>query len=513
MAKTPPALPKGTRDFLPRDLVLRNRAFALLRDTFERYGFEPLETPSVELTSVLEGKYGEEGDRLLFRILKRGNELEAAARAVVALPEDERSAGLLARDLADMALRYDLTVPFARVVAAHLNDLALPFRRYQIQPVWRADRPQRGRYREFYQCDVDCVGSRSVTVEAEMLAMVNEVFSGLGFTEFTIRINHRTLLDALMEVTGVPEGRRVAALTALDKLDKIGADGVGEELAKAGIEPDARARLMDVIYLTGTPQAILEALRPLVSANANGELGLRELSEVFGYLDVMGVPAERVALDISIVRALSYYTGTIFETVVTRPKIGSLSGGGRYDRLIGQFLGRDLPCVGVSFGIDRMFEALAELKLMVGETVTTTQALVTLFGAETVPASFALASDLRREGIRTEVYAEPKELRPQLAFASKKGIPLVCILGPDELERGQVTLRDLRTGAQRAVQRADVVAAAWEMLKVAAPEPLDEVAREPLDESRSGRTRRGKPHRVRTTVMPAQELLDEPGLG
>src|SRR5260370_27394778 len=225
MAKTPPALPKGTRDFLPRDLVLRNRAFALLRDTFERYGFEPLETPSVELTSVLEGKYGEEGDRLLFRILKRGNELEAAARAVVALPEGERSASPLARELADMALRYDLTVPFARVVAAHLNDLALPFRRYQIQPVWRADRPQRGRYREFYQCDVDCVGSRSVTVEAEMLAMVNELFTALGFEEFTIRINHRALLDALQAASGVPEERRGARRPASDKMGTSCAGG------------------------------------------------------------------------------------------------------------------------------------------------------------------------------------------------------------------------------------------------------------------------------------------------
>src|SRR5260221_1182136 len=463
MARIVPVNAKGTRDFLPRDLVRRNRVFGLLRDTFERYGYEPLETPAVENTQVLEGKYGEEGDRLLFRILKRGASLEAALRELLETPKltagdlaaasfevvDSPSeaapdayetprwtAAQAARLLSDEALRYDLTVPFARVIAAHQNEIVFPFRRYQMQLVWRADRPQRGRYREFYQCDVDCVGSRSVTVEAEMLAMVNAVFSGLGFTEFTIRINHRALLDALMEVTGVPEGRRVAALTAVDKLDKIGADGVSEELAKAGIEPDARARLMDVVYLTGTPQTILEALRPLVSANANGELGLRELSEGFGYLDVMGVPAERVALDISIVRALSYYTGTIFETVVTRPKIRSLSRGGRYDRLIGQFLGRDLPCVGVSFGIDRMFEALAELKLMAGETVTTTQALVTLFGAETVPAPFALASDLRRAGLPTEVYAQPKELRPQLALASNKSNPLVCIPGPDELWRG-----------------------------------------------------------------------------
>jgi histidyl-tRNA synthetase len=451
MAKTPPSSPKGTRDWLPRDLVFRNRVFGLLRQTFERYGFEPLETPSVEQTSVLEGKYGEEGDRLLFRVLKRGHDLESAWRRVAALPEEERTAAALARELADMAMRYDLTVPFARVVASHLNDLALPFRRYQMQPVWRADRPQRGRYREFYQCDVDCVGSKSVTVEAEMLAMVNEVFSALGFTDFTMRINHRALLDALMEVAGVPEERRVAALTILDKLEKIGADAVREELEKAGITQAAIAKLMEVAGLTGTPQDIMEAMRPLVGENANGALGLRELGDLFTYLAAMGVPAARYRFDISIVRALSYYTGIIYETVAEGANVGSLASGGRYDRLIGMFLGRELPCVGISFGIDRMFDAMAALGLSSAEATTTTQALVTLFAPETIAASFALAGDLRRAGIRTEVYAEPRELRPQLAFASKKGIPLACILGPDEVARGEVALRDLRDGTQRAV--------------------------------------------------------------
>jgi histidyl-tRNA synthetase len=465
MAKTAPALPKGTRDFLPRDLVLRNRAFALLRATFERYGYEPLETPSVELTSVLEGKYGEEGDRLLFRVLRRGNDLEAAGRAVAALPEDERGAAQLARELSDMALRYDLTVPFSRVVAAHLNDLVLPFRRYQMQPVWRADRPQKGRYREFYQCDVDCVGSRSVTVEAEMLAMVNELFTALGFEEFTIRINHRALLDALQEVSGVPEERRVAVLTAIDKLEKIGAEGVREELVKAGITPEALERLMAIIAVAGTPAAMIERLRPLVGATSQGAAGLDDLAALFGYLEAMGVPPARYAFDLSIVRGLAYYTGTIFETTVTRPRIGTLSSGGRYDRLIGQFLGRDLPCVGVSFGVDRMFDAMAELGLLGGDVTTTTQALVTLFSPETAAAAFALARDLRAAGIRTEVYAEPKELRAQLAFAGRKGIPLALILGPDELAQGEVTLRDLRAGSQERLPLAAASVAALALLE------------------------------------------------
>src|SRR5690349_20800244 len=232
MARIAPVNARGTRDFLPRDLVRRNRVFALLRETFERYGYEPLETPAIENTAVLEGKYGEEGERLLFRILKRGRELESGVRALDALPADERGAAALARFLSDEALRYDLTVPFARVIAAHQNALVFPFRRYQMQPVWRADKPQRGRYREFYQCDVDCVGSRSMTVDAEMAAIHHEVFTRLGFTTFVTRINHRGLLDALMESCGVAPERRVAALTAIDKLDKIGIAGVREELAK-----------------------------------------------------------------------------------------------------------------------------------------------------------------------------------------------------------------------------------------------------------------------------------------
>lgn len=464
LAKTPPLPPKGTRDFLPRDLVRRNRVFGLLRETFARYGFEPLETPAVEHTAVLEGKYGEEGDRLLFRVLKRGQDLEAAEREVAALAEEERTPAALARSFADMAMRYDLTVPFARVVAARLAEIALPFRRYQMQPVWRADRPQRGRYREFYQCDVDCVGSTSMTVEAEMLTMIEEVFTALGFAEFTMRVNHRGLLDALMDGVDVPTERRSAALGAMDKLDKIGADGVREELGKLGLTDTRVDRLMEVLGLSGTPGEVAGALRPLVGEDAGGQAALREVGEVFDALAMMGVSADHYAFDVSLVRGLAYYTGVIAETVVTRPKIGSLAGGGRYDRLIGQFLGRELPCVGFSFGVERMLDAMAELDLLAGEATTTTQALVTLFARETVGASFALAGELRRAGVRTEVYTDVKELRPQLAFANKKGIPLVVILGTDEAARGEVTLRDLRAGQQRSVRRDEVVVVAQAML-------------------------------------------------
>ena len=464
MARIVPNNAKGTRDFLPRDLVRRNAVLALLRETFERYGYEPIETPAVEHTNVLEGKYGEEGDRLLFRILKRGRELESGVRAVDALPPEQRSPAALARQLSDEALRYDLTVPLARVIAAHQNDIVFPFRRYQMQPVWRGDRPQRGRYREFFQCDVDCVGSRSMTVDAEMVAIYYEVFSRLGFTSFVTRINHRGLLDALMESCGVPPELRVPAMTAIDKLDKIGPDGVRAELLKADLGERATDSLMGVIGLSGAPQAMLEALQPLVGESEKGRAALRELSEVFGHIASMDVPPDRYTFDLSLVRGLGYYTGTIYETVLTDSTLGSLGGGGRYDQLVGMFLGRDLPCVGISFGIDRILDALAEKNLLAEEAVTTTQALVTLFAPETLAASFAVANDLRRAGVRTEVYTDAKELRNQLTFANRKGIPLAVILGPDESARGEVVLRDLRSGHQHSVPRADVAARARAIL-------------------------------------------------
>ena len=464
MARIAPNNAKGTRDYLPRDLVRRNRVFALLRESFERYGYEPLETPAVENTNVLEGKYGEEGERLLFRILKRGGSLESAGRAIVAHPEEHESAGSLARELSDEALRYDLTVPFARVIAAHQNDLVMPFRRYQMQPVWRADRPQRGRYREFYQCDVDCVGSRSLAVDAEMAAIYCDVFTQLGFTSFVTRINHRGLLDALMEACEIPAERRVAALTIIDKQDKIGNDGVRAELVRSGFAEASVARLMEAIALTGAPEAVMEAVRPLIGDSPHGQEALRDLAEVFARVRDLGVPDEHVTFDLALVRALSYYTGTIYETVLRDSTLGSLGGGGRYDELIGAYLGREMPCVGVSFGIDRIFDALDEKGLFAAEAVTTTQALVTLFAPQTVAASLALATRLRRAGVRTEVYPEPRELKAQLSFANKKGVPLAFILGPDELSRGEVMLRDLRSGEQHAVSLADAPTRASELL-------------------------------------------------
>jgi histidyl-tRNA synthetase len=445
----------GTRDFLPRELVRRNRVFSLLRETFEHHGYEPLETPAVENSAVLEGKYGEEGDRLLFRILKRGESLQKAARTLEAQERDTApSTASLARTLSDEALRYDLTVPFARVIAAHQNELVLPFRRYQMQPVWRAERPQRGRYREFYQCDVDCVGSRSLTLDAEMVAIHYEVFSKLGFIDFVTKINHRGLLRSLMALGEVPEAKRAETLTAMDKLDKIGPSGVRSELVRLELGEASTDRIMELIDFAGTPETVLARLEDALagsSGESDGLAAIADLREVFEDVSLMGVPADKVKFDASLVRGLGYYTGPIFETVLTGSQLGSLGGGGRYDQLIGQFTGRDLPCVGISFGIDRVFDALAEQKLEDRHITTTTQALVTVFSRETLAASLGVARELRSLGIRTETSADPKDLGTQLRFADKKGIPLVVILGPDEIAAGAVVLRDLRSGTQSTV--------------------------------------------------------------
>ncbi|HEY7973744.1 MAG TPA: histidine--tRNA ligase [Ktedonobacterales bacterium] len=461
MARISTAPIKGARDFLPRDLAPRNRVFQLMRDTFERYGYEPLETPAIEHSSVLEGKYGEEGERLLFRILKNGRDLETAASELLAQGFGaERSAGAVARAVSEMALRYDLTVPMARVIAARQNDIVTPFRRYQMQPVWRGDRPQRGRYREFYQCDVDCVGSRSMTVDAEMVAIHHEVFARLGFQTFVTQVSHRGLLDALMEASGVAPEQRVAARVQIDKFDKIGADGVRVELQRIGLSDRVTDALLEALSVTGAPLDMLEALRPLLRETQQGETSIRELQAVFGYIRALGVPQERYELRLSMVRGSDYYTGSIYETVLPGSGLGTLGAGGRYDKLVGMFLGRDIPAVGISFGVERILVAMEDAGLLAGGAITTTQALVTLFDAETTGASFALAQALRAAGVRTEVYPEPKGPGPQLAFASKKGIPLAFIIGPDEAARGEVKLRDLRTREEFTIPQAEAPAQA-----------------------------------------------------
>jgi histidyl-tRNA synthetase len=430
------------RDFLPDEV--RRRAFVIdtVRRVYEGYGFEPLETPSVENLDTLLGKYGDEGNKLIFKILKRG----------------ERAAS----GDADLALRYDLTVPLARVVAEYHARLPRFFKRYQIQPVWRADRPARGRFREFYQCDIDAVGSTSLMVEAEICAAVCDVLTSLGFHDFILRINHRRVLDAVLTASGVPADRHAEALVALDKRDKVGTDGVRADLAARGIDPASLDRLLPLVDgggpAGGAPSAahnaeILAGLRVAVDGRTEGLEGLRDLEEVLRLVEG-GPAAGRVAADASLARGLSYYTGLIMEVAV--PDLaGSLGGGGRYDGLVGMFLGRDVPACGFSLGLERIIVVMGERQMFPDALASTpADVLVTRWDEASGPDTVRLATELRQAGLRVDVYPEPGKVGRQVKYAADRGIPLVVFVGEEERGRGEVALKDLRAGAQIAVERA-----------------------------------------------------------
>jgi histidyl-tRNA synthetase len=442
-----PSLPKGTRDFLPEEMYRRQFVIQTVRDIFEKYGYEPLETPSIEKLDVLSGKYGDEGEQLIFRVLKRGTGLEDLLR--------DRSEFVVKKysQLVDEALRYDLTVPLSRVVAMYENELIFPFKRYQIQPVWRADRPQRGRYREFYQCDIDAVGTASMLADAEIIAIVNEVLTTLGFKQFSIRLNNRKVLNGILKYAGIPPEQSNAVFIAIDKLEKIGWDGVRKELSERGISNSEIKKLLSVFEISGSPQEILSELTQAFGKIVELREGTDELQQILVRLRDLGVPSARVRIDLYLVRGLGYYTGPIHESVVEEPKIGSLTGGGRYDRLIGMFLGRDIPATGVAFGIERIIDVMAELQ-MFPTAQTKTRVLVALFDETTRAASLQFAQELRKAGIHAENYFELAKLKKQLTYADRKRIPFVVFIGPDELTSQQVTIKNMNTAEQRTIDRA-----------------------------------------------------------
>ena len=452
-AKTQPA--RGMRDFLPEDVRRREYVIGIVKEVYERYGFEPLETPAVENIETLMGKYGDEGNQLIFKILKRGVH-EGTGEA-------------------DLALRYDLTVPLARVVAEYRDKLPKFFKRYQIQPVWRADRPARGRFREFFQCDVDILGSRSMLVEAEICAAAGEVLSRLGFDDFTIRINHRHALTAVLQVAGVSGDKHDAALVSLDKLDKIGRAGVEKEFAERGIEANAGATLLNFFSELGsldhaaqiaagedTEQkrkalnaAILGRLVEFVGENELGARGVDELRSIMMFAEAEGV-ASRIEIDPSLARGLSYYTGAIMEINV-KDLAGSLGGGGRYDNLVGMFLGEAVPACGFSLGLERIIVVMTERGMFPSHIASSpAEVLVSVWNEDAIADSIALAQELRRAGMSVDVYPEADKLGKQLKFASARGIPFVAVVGDDERARGEVSIKDLRSGEQRSVKRADV---------------------------------------------------------
>ena len=457
MARTKPRTPPGMRDFAPAELRRRQEVIRRVRTVFERYGYEPIETPSLELFDVLKGKLGEEGEQLLFKVLRRGTPLEQ-----LRLGRTERVTVESYDEVVDYALRYDLTVPFARFLAMNPN-LPKPFKRYQIQRVWRADRPQRGRYREFFQCDVDVAGSASMLADAEMIAITIEVLRELGFRSFTTHIGHRKLLEGLVaSMGGAPHFKAISV--AIDKLDKIGMSGVREELAQRGVPLEVADPLLDALGQTNEVERLLTGYEAQVADVPLGREGIAEVRELFAALAAMGVPAEHYCFDPKLVRGLDYYTGPVYESVVAEPPIGSLSGGGRYDTLIERFTGQSLPATGTTLGLERIIDVMREQEMLPPYRAAT-QLLVTIFGPDQRDASLALAAELRRAGLRAEIPLKPERgLKPQIAYASQKGIPLLAIVGPDELAAGQVTLR-AGPGNQRTVARAAAAAEAREFLR------------------------------------------------
>ena len=450
MPGTKPSLPKGTRDFLPQQMVQRQYVINTVKTIFERYGYEPLETPSIEKLDVLSGKYGEEGENLLFKVLKRGTGLEDLQRGSKEFVVKKQS------ELVDEALRYDLTVPLSRVIAMHQDKISLPFKRYQIQPVWRADRPQRGRYREFYQCDVDTVGSESMLADAEVIAIINDVLESLGFDKFKIRINNRKILDGILAHAGVDSEKAASVLIAIDKLDKIGIDGVRSEFEKRGMSEDSIKKILTVLEISGAPKEVLSTLSKTISQNATLDEGTDELQQIINYLSDLGVPQNRCKIDLYLARGLGYYTGPIYETVVEEPKIGSLSGGGRYDHLIGMFLGREIPATGTSFGIERIIDVMAELG-MFPVSQTKIAVLVTLFDSSTLGGSLNFTQELRKAGINAENFLNLAKFKKQLSYANKKGIPFVAIIGPNELIENSVTIKNMKSGEQKTFERRKAV--------------------------------------------------------
>ncbi len=435
-----PRTPKGFRDFLPETMLRRNYVLDSITEEFHRFGFEPIGTPILELQETLFGKYGEDAEQLIFSAQHGRSTREP------------------------LAMRYDLTVPLARLVGQYENQLNFPFKRYHIAPVFRGERPQRGRYREFWQCDADIVGVPGMSADAEIISLTQRILSRLGFPQFLIKINHRKLLAAIGEFSGLPRAQLPDLYRSVDKFDKIGAEGVGRELTERGIAADAVSRMLDLIQAKEQGAGSLDLIADAIGGKDNGVDELRELAAL---LTESNVPSACYDFDFTMARGLGYYTGPIFETVISQPNLGSITGGGRYDNLIGLFRRQSLPTTGVSFGIERIIDLMDELKLYpdcVGGTLV--EVLVTVFTQDTRGVSMRIADRLRQAGVNTELYLPARKLSRQFQYADKKRIPVVAIAGPDELESGVIKLRRLADGKETTAPLADAVAAARQLLSL-----------------------------------------------
>lgn len=444
---TKPSIPKGTRDFSPSEVVKRNYIIDVIQRDFERFGFQPIETPSFENSETLMGKYGEEGDRLIFKILNSGDYLRKADPDALKAQDSAALTG----QISEKALRYDLTVPFARYVVQHQNEITFPFKRYQIQPVWRADRPQKGRFREFYQCDADVVGSRSLWQEVEFVQLYDSVFTHLNLRNAVIKMNNRKLLSGIAEVIGA-EDKLIDFTVALDKLDKIGEEKVKTEMREKGISEAAIAKLEPLFHITGTVSEKIKTLRELLATSETGLQGIDEMEFIVETIAELELKSATLEIDVTLARGLNYYTGAIFEVSAPEEvKMGSIGGGGRYDDLTGIFGLKDISGVGISFGLDRIYLVMEELGLFPKTVLEGTRALFVNFGEAEARYAMRAVSALRDEGISVDMYPDPAKMGKQMSYADKRDIPYVVLTGVSEMESGTYTLKNMKSGEQQQV--------------------------------------------------------------
>jgi histidyl-tRNA synthetase len=447
-----PSIPKGTRDFLPKEVARRTYIFDTIKLAFRKYGFAPIETPSFELSSTLMGKYGEEGDRLIFRILNSGDKMLKADLDAL----ENKNLARFANSLAEKALRYDLTVPFARFVVQHQNDLSFPFKRYQIQPVWRADRPQHGRYQEFYQCDADVVGSDSLIYEIDFVLLFDEILSNLKLPSFTIKINNRKILSGIAEVSGESD-KLIDITVAIDKLDKIGEDGVIKELTEKGLSDKAIEKIRPLFSFSGSNEEKVKRMTEFLAESEIGLKGIQELQYIFDQINILGLEKAEIEFDITLARGLNYYTGAIFEVKANGVKMGSICGGGRYDDLTGLFGMNGMSGVGISFGADRIYDVLTELELFPKETDLGLTLLFVNFGDKEQAHCLKLLKETRANGIDSEVYPSATKMQKQMKYANDRNVQYVAIIGEEEMTQGLIQLKNMETGDQEEMSIDELI--------------------------------------------------------
>ncbi|MDJ1471408.1 histidine--tRNA ligase [Xanthocytophaga flava] len=455
-----PSIPKGTRDFGPVQMAKRTFIFDTIKSVFQRFGFQPLETPTMENLSVLMGKYGDEGDQLLFKILNSAlHEKKDQEKVNIKAAFDKvLEQSYTSSSITEKGLRYDLTVPFARYVVMNRNEIALPFKRYQIQPVWRGDKPQKGRYREFYQCDADVVGTTSLLCEAEIVLMLNQALTNLGIKDFTIKINNRKILTGIAESVGAT-GKEGDLAVAIDKLDKIGQEKVEAELLERGFSQDAIQKLQPFFAMKGSFDDQVSLLTNLFQGSETGQKGLQELSEVMQLVKAFGLTDTHLEFDVTLARGLSYYTGAIFEVKAGGVQIGSICGGGRYDNLTGAFGVPGLSGVGISFGVDRIYDVMEELSLFPAKDTISTKVLITCFDKEAFTYALPILMKVREAGINAELYPDIARMKKQLDYADRKKVPFVVIIGSNEMATGKLALKNMTTGEQKSLSVEEIIEA------------------------------------------------------